>query len=377
MNKFLKRFLRLKNKFKRIKIISKGFSRDPFFCLGLISVILFGVVSLGAGPILKSLYNKGDFSLATVSEIFNETEKKDLNLFVGPAGKFWSESPEFLLVGNNSLQAASPPTTFSPQVLGALVGGFELEDTKKIIVEYIVDSGDSLWSIAAEFDISRNTILWANDLNKNSLLQPGQKLVILPVSGLIHHIKAGDTISEIAQRYKGKTDEIITINNLSNEGDIYIGDIVIIPNGVMPSPSTQYAPAQVPLANSYFICPISAPCRVTQWLHWYNAIDFSHRKCREPVYAAAGGKVLRVKLTNSTSRWAFGGAGNHLTILHPNGVVTMYGHIANSFVNPGDQVSQGQVIALIGGQPGTAGAGLSTACHLHFGVRGARNPFTK
>jgi murein DD-endopeptidase MepM/ murein hydrolase activator NlpD len=93
------------------------------------------------------------------------------------------------------------------------------------------------------------------------------------------------------------------------------------------------------------------------------------------IYAAAAGTVLNVKLTKSTSRGAFGGAGNTITILHPNGVVTSYGHIAVSLVNPGNPVSQGQAIALMGGKPGTAGAGLSTGCHVHFQVSGAVNPF--
>ena len=258
-----------------------------------------------------------------------------------------------------------------------MIEGYELEDTKKVITEYIVEEGDSLWLIAEKFGISLNTILWANDLNKDSLIKPGKKLIIPPVSGVIHHVKSGDTVSEIAKKYKGKTEEIVAFNNLSNEADIYIGDIIIVPNGVIPPPSTQYAPTSVPLADSYFICPISSPCRITQGLHWYNAVDFSHGKCGELIYAPAAGEVLKVKLTNSTSRWAFSGAGNYLTILHPNGIVTTYGHIAASLVNPGDQVSQGQMIALMGGQPGTPGAGLSTGCHLHFGVSGARNPFSK
>jgi murein DD-endopeptidase MepM/ murein hydrolase activator NlpD len=259
--------------------------------------------------------------------------------------------------------------------LGALSGGFGSADIQKAIVEYIVEPGDNLWSISAQFDITLDTILWANDLNKNSIIQSGQKLVIPPVSGVIHHVKSGDTISQIAQRYQAKTSEIITFNELSGEGDIFIGDILVVPGGEMPSPSVQYAPTLAPLAESYFICPISPPCRITQGLHWYNAIDFSHGQCGEPIFAAAGGKVLKVKLTSSTSRWAFGGAGNHLTILHPNGVVTMYGHILKALVSPGQEVSQGQIIALMGGQPGTPGAGLSTGCHLHFGVSGAKNPF--
>jgi LysM repeat protein len=375
MSKHLKRFYFVKKKeIRRLKRAFRGSSKDPLFLLGMISVILFGLVILGSASLPNSL-NKGDFSIAAVSKLFDKSVEQ--NSFLGPINKFGPESPEFLLVENNSLRAATPPTKFSPQVFGALIGGYELEDTKKVITEYIVESGDNLWSIATKFNISLETLLWANDLNKYTYIQSGQKLIILPVSGVVHHVKSGDTISTIAKKYKGKADEIIAFNDLSGEGDIYIGDIVIIPNGEIPAPSTRYAPVWVPLANSYFICPIASPCRITQGLHWYNAIDFSHGKCGEPIYAAAAGTVLKVKLTSSRSRWAFNGAGNYLTILHPNGVVTMYGHLANSFVNPGEQISQGQVIALMGGQPGTPGAGLSSGCHLHFGVAGARNPFAR
>jgi len=133
----------------------------------------------------------------------------------------------------------------------------------------------------------------------------------------------------------------------------------------------------VPLASSYFICPIAAPCRITQGLHFYNAIDFSHGKCGEPIYATAAGKVLKVKLTSSVSKWAFGGAGNTIAIQHPNGVVTSYGHVQTSFVSVGDYVSQGQIIALVGGAYNMPGSGNSTGCHVHFAVSGAKNPFAK
>ena len=365
----------MNKRFSRFLSFLKGIKKDPFLCLWLGVIILFCLVSLGSATLPKSLSNQGDFSLANLSQLFDKAIKEEP--FISSTKGLSPESPEFILVENSSLKSATPPTTFSPQVLGALVGGYELEDTKKIITEYLVEEGNSLWGISEKFNVSLDTLLWANNLNKNSYLQLGQKLIILPVSGVLHHVKAGDTISDIAKKYKGKTEEIIAFNNLSGEGDIYIGDIIIVPNGVMPAPSPQYAPQLVPLADSFFICPISQPCRITQGLHWYNAIDFSHGKCGEPIYAAAGGTVLKVKLTNSTSRWAFGGAGNHLTILHLNGVVTTYGHIATSLVNPGDYVLQGQPIALMGGYPGTPGAGLSTACHLHFGVSGARNPFAR
>lgn len=272
----------------------------------------------------------------------------------------------------NSLIGVSPPATVSPQSLGNILGGIEdNSEPRGGIIEYTVESGDTLSSVASKFDISLDTILWANDLTSRSLIKPGQKLIIPPASGIIYYIKKGDTLSAIAKTYKGKVEEIIAFNELSDEGDIFIGDILIIPGGKMPAPkkSYSYAPAQVPLGSSYFICPHSA-CRITQGLHWYNAIDFGG-KCGDPIYAAASGTVQRVKYG-----WN-GGAGNYITILHPNGVVTMYGHISASLVNPGQNVSQGQRIALMGGKPGTSGAGRSTGCHVHFDVRGARNPFAK
>ncbi|MDP2967318.1 MAG: M23 family metallopeptidase [bacterium] len=355
----------------------KGSLKTPCLCLRIIAVFLLIFVSAGSGLIVKSLAGKNDFYLANISKIIGFEESEKDNLFISPTKGSLPESPEFLLVENSSLKASSPPTTFSSQVLGSLIAGYEPEDVKMVITEYIVESGDTLSSLAVEFNISLDTILWANDLTEKSILKIGQKLVILPVSGVIHHVKSGDTVSGIVETYKGKTEEIVAFNYLLDENDIYVGDIIIVPNGVMPPPPVKLspAPASVPLADTYFICPHSA-CRITQGLHWYNAIDFDG-KCGDPIYAAAAGQVLKVALTGSTSRWAFGGAGNHITILHPNGVVTMYGHISASLVKPGDRVSQGDRIALMGGQLGTAGAGLSTGCHVHFGVTGARNPFAR
>ncbi len=326
--------------------------------LGLISLILLG----------------NDSPIITME---NFEVKSPHDLFLGPLNKFSLESPDFLLIQRNSLKASLPPTTLSPQVLGALIGSGDLPENRQGIIEYVVESGDNLWTIAQRFNISLDSLLWANDLNKNTALGLNKKLIIPPISGVIYHVKSGDTISNIAKIHKGKTSEILAFNKLSSEGDIFIGDILIIPNGTMPAPSILYVSQQVPLASSYFIYPIAAPYRITQGLHWYNAVDFSHGKCNEVIYAAAGGEVLRVKLTTSTSKWAFGGAGNYIKILHPNGVVTMYGHLAKSLVSVGERISQGQAIALMGGGWGMPGSGLSTGCHLHFGVSGARNPFAQ
>jgi len=280
------------------------------------------------------------------------------------------ESPDLNFVQGSSLMAQVPPNFITPQVLGQLVGIAEPE-ARKDIIEYAVEPGDTITAIAEKFGISLNTLLWANDLNKKSTVKPGQKLTILPISGVTHIVKKGETISEIAKIHKGKIDEIIAFNELSSEGDIFIGDILIIPNGVLPVASKTSSPNLAPLASSFFICPIASPCKLTQGLHFSNAVDLSHGKCGEPVYSAAGGQIQRAMFGWNK------GAGNYITILHPNGVVTKYYHLQSILVDSGENVSQGQIIALMGGQPGAPGSGNSTGCHLHFEVQGARNPFAK
>lgn len=335
----------------------------------ILIIFLFGILTFSSRTTLKSLSFR-DFSFLTASTTANLSSQ---DLFVQSPKNFLRESPEMTFIQNNSIVGISPAITINPQVLGSMLGAVESEtEGKKAIVEYVVESGDTLSSIANKFDISLETILWANDLSSRSIIKPGQKLIVPPVSGVIYHVKKGDVISEIAEIYKGEVDEIIAFNGLSNEGDIFIGDILIIPGGKMPPPKKSYyatAPAQVPLGSSYFICPHSA-CKITQRLHWYNAIDFGG-KCGSPIYAAAAGTVQRVEYG-----WN-GGAGNYVRILHPNGVATGYGHISTSLVAVGQRVSQGEMIALIGGKPGTPGAGISTGCHVHFSVHGARNPFAR
>jgi murein DD-endopeptidase MepM/ murein hydrolase activator NlpD len=335
------------------------------FCLsgvGLVFSFIFLISPLPPSP--KSLLDLPIFG--------PETAK----LSLGP-GLNSLAAPDAYLVQKNSLAGRATPQTIKPQILADLSDAAFSGSGRQEIIEYYVVEGDTLSSLAESFGISLETILWANNLKANSSLSVGQKLVILPVSGILHIVKAGQTLAEIAQTYKGNLQEIVDFNNLTDANEVFPGDIVIVPHGVLPVLPKPTSPVLAPLAAGYFICPIIAPCRVTQGPHWYNAIDFSHGLCGEPVLAAAGGQVQKVKLTSSASRWAFGGAGNHLTILHPNGVVTFYGHLQTSLVSPGQTIAQGQTIGLVGGAWGMPGSGKSTGCHLHFSVFGAKNPFAR
>ena len=348
----------------------RGFTKSPVFYMGVfLTICLMGVIIFESKPNSKSLSLR-DFSFLTASVA---AEFSDQDLFAEPVKNISAEPSETTILQQNSLVAVIPPVVVAnPQVLGSVVGDFEeYEGERKGVTEYVVEPGDTTASIAAKFNISTNTILWANDLGAKTKLKTGQKLIILPVSGVLHHVKKGDTLGGIANTYKGKVEEIISANELSGEGDIFVGDILVIPNGKMPaSPKPNYAAQpEIPIGSSYFIKPCSN-CKITQGLHWYNAIDFGGN-CGDPIYAAAAGTVQKIKYG-----WN-GGAGNLITVLHPNGVTTYYTHLSSALASVGQEVSQGQIIALIGGKPGTSGAGNSTGCHVHFETRGASNPFAR
>jgi len=187
----------------------------------------------------------------------------------------------------------------------------------------------------------------------------------MPVTGAMHIVGSGDTLSQIAEVYEAEVTDIVEFNGLSDEGKIFAGDFLIVPNGIKPKVTANYA--SVPLSKSYFIAPIPSPARVTQGLHWFNAIDFSNGGCNDPVYAAAGGTVQRTGYTNL--------GGRYVRILHTNGVVTYYGHLSKITVTAGQNVSQGKVVGYVGYSGKTIPAGPA-GCHVHFDVRFAKNPFS-
>ena len=146
-------------------------------------------------------------------------------------------------------------------------------------------------------------------------------------------------------------------------------------SGGAPRPAPYYGPS----LDGYFIFPTTGYNQGR--LHSYNAVDISRGDdClyeNIPVFAAASGLVTAVYPTQSTARWANSGYGNYFIILHPNGVTTLYSHLKNILVTAGQYVNQGSIVAFMGGYPRTPGAGNSTGCHLHFGVRGAAQPFVR
>lgn len=113
------------------------------------------------------------------------------------------------------------------------------------IVTYIVQQGDNPSSIAKHFGISVSTLLWANNLSYWSVIKPGDKLVILPTSGVLHKVKKGETLSQIVKKYKGDIEETIAYNGLPADGSIAPGQSIIIPGGQKITPVYSRPTAQL------------------------------------------------------------------------------------------------------------------------------------
>jgi len=236
--------------------------------------------------------------------------------------------------------------------------------TREII--YTVQPGDIIGKISEKFNVSANTILWENDLNWRSTIRPGQKLTILPNSGINHEVRSGDTILAIARKYQVKANDIVVHNKLVSAGDIRSGDLLFIPGGVKPTtvrssytpPKTVYNNTYIPPAatgsSSKLLWPVVST-RITQYYHWrHHGLDIGD-KTGQPIYASESGKVER-------SGWNRG-YGYNVVINHGNGLKTLYAHASSLLVKAGDTVSRGQTIALIGS------TGWSTGPHIHYEVR--------
>lgn len=345
----------------------KGFFKNPLFSFGLISLVLFGAIYFSCGN-PASLGGLKSGRIAFFNSFFNNANSVSENiLFYSQASVVPLETPDLKIIQDNTIGGAATPSVVSARVLGDMFGSDN--QNQKEVIEYIVQPGDTIQSIANSYKIAVNTLLWANDLTSSSTVKVGQSLVILPTDGVLHVVRSGDTVSGIAKTYSAQSEDVVSYNDLSSQSDIYIGDILIVPAGTIPKKSSPAINNQIPIANNFFIYPTQG--YIAQGLHYYNAVDIAN-KCGTPIYAAAAGVVQRAVGNGKYNQ----GMGNHMTILHNNGTVTYYGHLMTLAVATGDKVYTGQNIGLMGGEPGMPGAGKSTGCHVHFQVSGAKNWLT-
>jgi murein DD-endopeptidase MepM/ murein hydrolase activator NlpD len=118
-------------------------------------------------------------------------------------------------------------------------------------------------------------------------------------------------------------------------------------------------PEGIPLVGAYTVSSGFGlrPDPFTAQESFHSGVDLAAEK-GTPVLAAANGKVL--KIDHDTDHSSFG---NYIEILHPNGVITLYGHLSEILINESQVLKKGDLIGLVGN------TGRSSGPHLHFEVR--------
>ena len=254
------------------------------------------------------------------------------------------------------------------------------------IVEYTVARGDALFSIAKEFNIKPETLLWANyDTLQDSpdSLRVGQKLNIPPTDGVYYKWQQGDTLDSIAKKFETSVDDIL--NWPGNNIDLVSPDIkpdtyVMIPGGTRAF--VQWIVPTVARGNSGTAAVNGAACGAGPvgsgafiWPsgnHFLSGNDYWSGHLGIDIAAGLGVPVWAADAGVVTMAQVYGGYGNMVMIDHGNGYITVYGHLSQINVVPCQGVAAGQLIGLAGS------TGNSTGPHLHFEVRlngGFVNPY--
>jgi len=257
---------------------------------------------------------------------------------------------------------------------------------------YTVDLGDSIFEIANRFDITPETLLWANydQLNDNpDMISVGMELNIPPVDGVYYQWQEGDTVESVSARFEATLEDLLTWS--TNGFDLVEpfkapGEWVMVPGGhrefrqwiipVIPrgragvSASVYGAGAceggyEGAYGTGSFVWPAgNHSLSGNDYWSGHLGIDIAAGE-GAPIYAADSGVVV-------FAGWANGGYGNMVMIDHGNGYQTLYGHMSSVSVSCGRSVGQGGTIGFSGS------TGNSTGAHLHFEVRyqgGFTNPW--
>lgn len=246
----------------------------------------------------------------------------------------------------------------------------DIANRRNEIVEYLVQAGDTISSIATNFNLNVNTILWENELSARSIIKPGSKLTILPSDGIRHTVAKNENISKIATKYGVDIDKIVDSNDIEPDEALKIGQKLFIPggkkiietttvikrtySGTTITQNTGQTANQKPAYTGGKLLWPTVGARITQYYSWsHKGLDIAN-KTGTPLYAAEAGTVER-------SGWS-SGYGYNVVINHGGGLKTLYAHASKLHVSAGDKVQRGDIVANMGS------TGWSTGPHIHFEV---------
>ncbi len=335
----------------------------------LLCLWLFSVPSIADANFLDIIFGtdaSANEAQTSISSTSDETALSTFGATLNPKCNAPEEENLEIVINHDALVVTSNPITRNSD--------FNIDDHYADQIEiHSVSSGEKISDIAKMFCITPDTILSFNDKPKGYIPKEGDILLILPFSGVEYTVIKGDTLDSIAAKYKIPKSDIIAANiDLGDNYTIISGEKLIIPGaGIIEKANTSSSKtSKMPSSTAqksmkstagYFISPLPSGHK-TQGIHDKYAIDIG-APTGTPIKASASGTV-----TFAAIGWN-GAYGNVVFIKHPNGTETRYAHMSRLNTSAGTEVEQGQVIGYVGS------TGRSTGPHLHFEIRGAKNPF--
>ena len=122
--------------------------------------------------------------------------------------------------------------------------------TERGITDYVVKSGDTMESIAAQFGISAQTLKWANNSTSDAA-QEGATLTVPRTDGVVYTVKDGDTVASLADKYKVDTERIVLYNDLASDEALAAGKRLVLPSGELPETERPGYVAPRPVTPTY------------------------------------------------------------------------------------------------------------------------------
>ncbi len=300
--------------------------------------------------------------------------------------------------------AISPTTSLSSGVSAAAAGLGEvgagvkpladIVDPRSPIVEYRTQPGDSMSAIAAQYGVSISTIFSNNptlDATNANLLPANQVLVVPRKDGILYKVGYGDTVAKVVAQYDNiTTDTVISYrpNNVSDPNALEQGQYLLLPGATIkpppppPPPPPKTSPPGNPGAGpGVGSAPSSGSARpadgskfsaypVANWRSvsdefgtargggtYHTGIDLDlYGYAFMPIFSSCDGVVSKTEyLTYSY--------GYHVVVDCGGGWTTLYAHMSQISVSPGQRVSAGATLGM------TGLTGFTTGHHLHFEIR--------
>ena len=354
--------------------------RVIFVFLSVLFEIVLGRVEKSKDTFIRKLFwGRGDFLKSSMQFL-------SVILVLVVLLAYFYRTPTIQSVNAEDLDYINVPET-DLLVMNATVNTAVPKDReRRAVEEYVVKTGDTLSTIAEDWDVTVDTIKWANNLSSD-LVRPGQTLDIPPSDGVLVTVKSGDTLSGLAQKYSASDQAIADFNWLDYPFTLEEGTLLFIPEGKMPAPkpviarrstpSSYVSNSSVPNTNvgaadpnvgKFLGWPVAGGGKITQYYkgYYHRGIDIADRSLPNIVAPASGTVIFAGCYGTCPPLGSTYGGSNYawsIQIDHGNGYTTWYAHLKNIYVRSGQSVSAGQAI----GQMGSTGR--STGPHLHFEVR--------